>query len=91
MRRGDERRSKRKGKEKKERKRKEKKRREEVGKLPWKNNSTVIRGKVYLILLEQMHFKRRNIKEHFGEIFNLVAASKRNSVREKDLREMKAR
>lgn len=62
-----------------------------MGKLPWKNNSALIREKLYLILLEQMQFRRRNIKEHFGEIFNLVAASKRKSVREKDLREMKIR
>lgn len=59
-----------------------------MGKWPWKNNSALTWKKVYL-LLEQMQFRRRNIKEHFGEIFNPVAVSKRNSVGEKDLREMK--
>lgn len=43
----------------------------------------------YFVGTEQ--FRRRNIKEHFGEIFNPVAASKRNSVGEKHLREMKRR
>lgn len=62
-----------------------------MGKLPWKKNSALIREKLFLILLEQMQFRRRNIKEHFGEIFNPVAASKRKSVGEKDLREMKIR
>lgn len=73
------------------RSKKEKKKllREDVGKLPWKNNCALIWKNLYLILLEQMQFRRRIIKEHFREISYPVVASKRSSVGEKDLRQMK--